>query len=187
MEAIRADRWSLGTDILSSGSDEKITLGCEGSIVPHPISDQDILLRIFWSLLLLLVSSKQNEFLYFAKTAVFQIYYTSLHLALFIGTTLWRSDTSVCARILLEYQRKTCVAEIRSLFKFLPQHPPLHRFNFLSFDPTKGYPGEGWRWQKTRTRRMRRRARRKWSKKHPTARIATWNCRSLTEERFKCL
>ena len=145
MDAIRADTWGLGTDIPSFGSDEKIKLGCEGSIVPHPISGQEVLLRIFWSLLLLLVSSKQNELLHFAKTTVFQICYTSLHLALFIGTTLWRSDTSACVRILLECQWKTCVAEMRLLFKFLSQHPPLHRFNFLSFDPTKGCPGEGWR------------------------------------------
>ena len=61
METFKADIESLGTDIPSFGSTKKIKLGCEGPIVPHPISDQEILTRIFWSLLLLLVNAKQNE------------------------------------------------------------------------------------------------------------------------------
>ena len=61
MEVNRADTWGLGTDVPRFGSDKKIKLGCEGSIVPHPISDQEILTKIFWSLLFLLVNVKQNE------------------------------------------------------------------------------------------------------------------------------
>ena len=40
------------------------------------------------------------------------------------------------------------VVEIRVLFKFLTKHSALYRFNFLRYDVTLGYPGEGWQWWK---------------------------------------
>ena len=43
MEVNRKNTWGLGTEIPSFDSDKKIKLGCEVSIVPHPISDQEIL------------------------------------------------------------------------------------------------------------------------------------------------
>ena len=54
----------------------------------------------------------------------------------------------------------------------------------IKYDQTLGYPGEGWRWQKRKTRRQKKRARRKWSKLQPNLKFTTWNCRSLTRERF---
>ena len=65
----------------------------------------------------------------------------------------------------------------RELFAAIPTYPCV-------FDSTLGYPGEGWRTQRSR-RKKRRQKRKEWSKKFANLTMATWNTRSMTSERFE--
>ena len=63
-------------------------------------------------------------------------------------------------------------AFIKELFTVLPHYPS-------TFDSTLGFPGEGWHRQ-----RKRKRKRQHWSKNEGGLTMATWNTRSMTNERF---
>ena len=96
----------------------------------------------------------------------------------------------ICVPVLAEFLMKESKEQVRLLFKCLPTYPYGHKFNLwhCPFDSTKGHPGEGWRHagkRKTRRELLRRKKRKdRWSKQFPNLKIATWNTRSLTVERF---
>ena len=170
----------LGLDILSSGVTKKTRLDCGGSIDPLPTGEQDNIL-LFCSILLTISYARLLLSFRFKNT----MFSTIKWVALFIEAALTTSTVAICCRILFGNLQNECTAQMRQLFKALPTYPCPYSFRYLiEFDQTLGYPGEGYRWQKAKTKRQKRRAKRKWSQQQPNLRIATWNPRSLTRERF---
>ena len=106
-----------------------------------------------------------------------------LYFVLITGGILWQTDAAVCCRILACSLGQEIKKELKVLFKCLPGYPCAYKFKYLiEYDATMGFPGEGWRWQRKKTQRQKKRSRRIWSKRHPGVKIATWNCRTLTNK-----
>ena len=97
-----------------------------------------------------------------------------LHIFLF-----WLFGTALIQVVIIcnEYCWSILIAQTRQLFKVLPDYPRL-------FDSTLGYPGEGWKAGRQRTRNQIRKRRKLWSKEIANLSVTTWNTRSMTEERF---
>ena len=80
--------------------------------------------------------------------------------------------------IVMEDCRHEFIRLVKELFAVLPDYP-------TTFDSTLVFPGEGWRSNAGKSKRKSEcKGRRDWSKRFPGLRMACWNTRSMTNERF---